>query len=90
MQQNIKLCANIFFPRLHNVENYLTAISLLHGDVPNEAFAETAREFGGVEHRIEFVRELDAAPQNFCTNQSLRLREKELQHRRSSRFSVQH
>ena len=49
----------IKIPGLHNVENYLTAISLLHGDVPNEAFAETAREFGGVEHRIEFVRELD-------------------------------
>lgn len=50
---------DIKIPGLHNVENYLTAISLLHGDVPNEAFAETAREFGGVEHRIEFVRELD-------------------------------
>ncbi len=49
----------IKIPGLHNVENYLTAIALLHGDVPNEAFAETAREFGGVEHRIEFVRELD-------------------------------
>lgn len=49
----------IKIPGLHNVENYLTAISLLHGDVSNEAFAETAREFGGVEHRIEFVRELD-------------------------------
>ena len=35
----------IKIPGLHNVENYLTAISLLHGDVPNEAFAETAREF---------------------------------------------
>lgn len=49
----------IKIPGMHNVENYLTAISLLHGDVPNEAAAETAREFGGVEHRIEFVRELD-------------------------------
>lgn len=49
----------IKIPGLHNVENYLTAIALLHGDVPNADFAETAREFGGVEHRIEFVRELD-------------------------------
>lgn len=49
----------IRIPGMHNVENYLAAISLIHGDVPNKAVAETAREFGGVEHRIEFVRELD-------------------------------
>lgn len=49
----------IKIPGMHNVENYLTAISLTHGDVPNNAVAETAREFGGVEHRIEFVRELE-------------------------------
>ena len=49
----------IRIPGMHNVENYLTAIALVHGDVPNKAIAETAREFGGVEHRIEFVRELD-------------------------------
>lgn len=49
----------IKIPGMHNVENYLTAISVLHGEVPNEAFAETAEKFGGVEHRIEFVRELD-------------------------------
>lgn len=49
----------IRIPGMHNVENYLTAISLVHGDVPNGAIADTAREFGGVEHRIEFVRELD-------------------------------
>ncbi len=49
----------IKIPGLHNVENYLTAISLVHGDAPNEEIAETARTFGGVEHRIEFVRELD-------------------------------
>lgn len=49
----------IRIPGMHNVENYLTAISLIHGDVPNKAVVDTAREFGGVEHRIEFVRELD-------------------------------
>ncbi len=49
----------IKIPGMHNVENYLTAISLVHGDAANEAIAETARSFGGVEHRIEFVRELD-------------------------------
>ncbi len=49
----------IKIPGMHNVENYLTAISLVHGDTSDEAIAETARTFGGVEHRIEFVRELD-------------------------------
>lgn len=51
--------SEIRIPGMHNVENYLTAISLIHGEVPNKFIAETAREFGGVEHRIEFVRELD-------------------------------
>lgn len=49
----------IKIPGMHNVENYLTAISLVHGVATNEAIAETAKNFGGVEHRIEFVRELD-------------------------------
>lgn len=48
----------IKIPGMHNVENYLAAISLLHGEVTKEAVAAAAREFGGVEHRIEFVREL--------------------------------
>ena len=50
---------SIKLPGYHNVENYLAAIAVLHGDVPNETIAETAETFGGVEHRIEFVRELD-------------------------------
>jgi UDP-N-acetylmuramoylalanine--D-glutamate ligase len=49
----------IRIPGMHNVENYLTAISVVHGEVSNETIAEVARTFGGVEHRIEFVRELD-------------------------------
>lgn len=50
---------DIVIPGMHNVENYLTAIAILHGDVDNKYFAEVAKTFGGVEHRIEFVRELD-------------------------------
>ena len=49
----------IKLPGLHNVDNYLTAIAVLDGIVEPEAMREVAREFGGVEHRIEFVRELD-------------------------------
>lgn len=44
---------------LHNVENYLAAIAAVHGEVPADAICATAENFGGVEHRIEFVRELD-------------------------------
>lgn len=50
---------SIKLPGYHNVENYLAAIAVLYGDVPNEKIAQVAENFGGVEHRIEFVRELD-------------------------------
>lgn len=43
----------------HNVENFLAAISAVWGYVSPENMLKTAREFKGVEHRIEFVRELD-------------------------------
>ena len=48
----------IQLPGLHNVENFLAAYSAVWGDVPVEIMARTAREFGGVEHRMELVREL--------------------------------
>ena len=50
---------DIRIPGIHNVENFLTAIALTWGDVSAESIVKTAKEFGGVEHRIEFVRELD-------------------------------
>lgn len=43
----------------HNVENYLTAIAAVWGYVGVDNICKVAREFGGVEHRIEFVREVD-------------------------------
>ena len=43
----------------HNVENFMAAISVTHDIVGIEAIKTTAKIFGGVEHRIEFVRELD-------------------------------
>ncbi len=39
----------------HNVENYLTAIAAVWGYVSAENIRKVAREFAGVEHRIEFV-----------------------------------
>ena len=50
---------DIKIPGMHNVEDYLTAIAMTYGEVEPETVAKIAREFGGVEHRIEFVRELD-------------------------------
>ncbi len=41
----------------HNVANYLTAITAVWGYVGVDSIKKVAREFGGVEHRIEFVRE---------------------------------
>lgn len=43
----------------HNVENYLAAISAVWGYVGADNIRKVALEFGGVEHRIEFVREVD-------------------------------
>lgn len=49
----------IRIPGIHNVENYLAAISAVWGEVSEENIISVAKNFGGVEHRIEFVRELD-------------------------------
>ena len=50
---------SIRIPGIHNVENYLTAISAVWGEVSLENMRKVAKDFGGVEHRIEFVRELE-------------------------------
>ena len=49
----------ILLPGKHNVENYLAAISAVWGDVPAETIVHVAKTFGGVEHRMELVREID-------------------------------
>ena len=43
----------------HNVANYLTAITAVWGYVGVDAIKQVAHEFSGVEHRIEFVREVN-------------------------------
>lgn len=43
----------------HNVENYMTAIALTSAYASAQAVYEVASEFNGVEHRLEFVRELE-------------------------------
>ena len=47
---------DIKIPGVHNVENYMAAIAAVDGLVPDEVIRRFAREFGGVEHRIELVR----------------------------------
>ncbi|WP_040195793.1 UDP-N-acetylmuramoyl-L-alanine--D-glutamate ligase [Candidatus Soleaferrea massiliensis] len=48
---------DIRLPGIHNVENYLGAITAVWGSVDAENIHRVAKEFAGVEHRIEFVRE---------------------------------
>lgn len=48
----------IKIPGAHNVENFLAAISAVWGLVSVPNMEKVAKEFGGVEHRIEFVREV--------------------------------
>lgn len=49
--------AEIRIPGVHNVENYLAAMAALAGQVAPAVMAQVAREFSGVEHRLELVRE---------------------------------
>ena len=49
----------IRLPGVHNIENYMTAIGLCYGYVSIGDILSVAREFTGVEHRLEPVRTLD-------------------------------
>lgn len=51
-------CDDIKLPGLHNVENYMAAIGAVMHLVKKENIVNVARGFGGVEHRIELVREV--------------------------------
>ena len=46
---------HIKLPGVHNVENYLAAISVVDGMVPDEIIQDFAGTFQGVEHRIELI-----------------------------------
>ncbi|MGM9593166.1 MAG: UDP-N-acetylmuramoyl-L-alanine--D-glutamate ligase [Candidatus Onthomonas sp.] len=51
--------SDILLPGVHNWENYMAAIAAVDGLVSDETIRAFAKTFGGVEHRIELVRELD-------------------------------
>ncbi len=47
---------DIILPGLHNVENYMSAICAVYPLVDKENIKKVSASFGGVEHRMEFVR----------------------------------
>lgn len=51
--------ADILLPGVHNVENYMTAIGVVWGDVSLESIRYIAKHFGKIPHRIEFTREIN-------------------------------
>jgi len=51
--------ADILLPGVHNIENYMAAIAAVEGLADDEAIRHVAKNFGGVEHRIELVRVKD-------------------------------
>ncbi len=55
----IMSASDIRIPGMHNVENYMTAISAVWGMVSIDDIVYVAQNFNGVQHRAEFVRELD-------------------------------
>jgi len=50
---------DILLPGVHNIENYMAAIAAVEGLVSDDAIRSVAKNFGGVEHRIELVRVKD-------------------------------
>lgn len=51
--------SDIRLPGVHNVENYMAAITAVWGMVDIDVIRHVAITFGGVTHRLEFVRELN-------------------------------
>jgi len=51
--------SDIRLPGRHNISNYLAAICAVWGQADAKTIRKVAKEFSGVPHRIEFIRELD-------------------------------
>ena len=51
--------SDVFIPGTHNLLNFAAAFAATEGLVPDEICIKVAREFKGVEHRLERVRELN-------------------------------
>jgi len=50
---------DIMLPGMHNTENYMAAVGAVMDVVTPEQIKKVAQTFGGVRHRLEFVREKD-------------------------------
>lgn len=58
-EENVLSSEDILIPGAHNVENYMAAIAAVEGLVSKDDILKVARNFPGVEHRIELVRTLN-------------------------------
>lgn len=58
-ETEIMNAGDILIPGVHNIENYMAAFCAVDGLVSKENMAALAKTFGGVEHRIQLVREKD-------------------------------
>lgn len=58
-QEFILNVADIKLPGKHNLENYLAAIACTKDIVKNDSIIKVAKNFNGVEHRMEFVKEIN-------------------------------
>lgn len=58
-EETVLKIGDIKIPGMHNVENYMTAIAAVKGLVEDSVIIDVAKTFGGVEHRIELVRNFD-------------------------------
>jgi len=58
-RHEVMKASDILIPGVHNLENYLAAISAVWGAVGAENIRGVARTFAGVEHRRELVREFE-------------------------------
>ena len=51
--------SEILIPGVHNIKNYMAAIAATSGFISPQTVRKVATTFGGVEHRCEFVREIN-------------------------------
>ena len=58
VETEIVACEDIVIPGLHNIENYLAAVTATINFVEPETIKKVAKIFPGVAHRIELVREI--------------------------------
>ena len=54
--QKVLKVQDILLPGVHNIENYMAAMAAVEGLVSDACICSVAKNFGGVEHRIELVR----------------------------------